>query len=181
MNCTEVVRSLNQPPKTSVPSHWKICIEHANDSPAINAPPGRRTPKVTATASHTSPASGVAVVFETWKLTMPSREPPKPAMPAESANTRIFARVGEMPDVRAATSVLRTASIARPVADRWSAYSASVMSPNVASRSSTCCWGWEKSRWSCLPGTNQSATVLRPGMSSDAGGMLHPRVPWLTE
>ena len=43
---------------------------------------------------------------------MPSREPPKPAMPAESANTRIFARVGEMPDVRAATSVLRTASIA---------------------------------------------------------------------
>ncbi len=44
--------------------------------------------------------------------------PPKPAMPADSANSATWAFAGEMPDACAATDELRTASIARPDADR---------------------------------------------------------------
>jgi hypothetical protein len=78
-------------------------------------------PNATASASHTSPTSGGAVELSTWKLKSPRRTPPRPAMPALSAKTMILVRSTRTPDAAAATSELRTASIARPEAERQSA------------------------------------------------------------
>ena len=49
---------------------------------------------------------------------MPSSTPPKPAIAADRAKIMIFVRLARMPDASAATSELRTASIARPDAER---------------------------------------------------------------
>ena len=53
-------------------------------------------------------------------------------MPAETANTAILARSGDRPDVRAATSELRAANIARPDADRWRLTTTRVSRPNTS-------------------------------------------------
>ena len=86
--------------------------------PASRAPPGRRMPNVTVTASQMSPMNAGVDELLTGLLTTASRAPPKPAIAAENANNEILALPGVIPDVRAATSELRTASMARPVADR---------------------------------------------------------------
>ena len=49
---------------------------------------------------------------------MPSSAPPKPAIAADKAKIKIFDRLTATPDASAATSVLRTASMARPDAER---------------------------------------------------------------
>ena len=93
--------------------------EHREARPASSAPPGRRMPNVTVTASQMSPMNGgCRRVVDRDCSRLPSSAPPKPAMAAENANSEIFALPGVMPDVRAATSELRTASMARPVAER---------------------------------------------------------------
>ena len=81
--------------------------------------------------------SGGAVVLLTVRFTMPSSAPPNPAIPADNAKIVIFARAGEIPDVRAATSELRTASMARPLAERWRNDSTSVSRPKITSSPST--------------------------------------------
>ena len=95
----ELRRSDAAPPgRMSLPIQWKTAGAHANASPASNAPPGRRIPKVTASASQNKPASGVAVVLVTVpKLSSARNTPPKPAIPADSANSLTLVR----PDVDA--------------------------------------------------------------------------------
>jgi hypothetical protein len=44
--------------------------------------------------------------------------PPTPATNAETANSASFVRTGEIPDVAAAASAVRTATIDRPDAER---------------------------------------------------------------
>ena len=56
------------------------------------------------------------------EVEQPRNTPPKPAIPADRANSRTFVRFDVMPDACAATSELRTASVARPDADRSSAW-----------------------------------------------------------
>ena len=79
----------------------------SSSGPASSAPPGRRTPKVTATASHTRPTCGTALDAEIEPFTTPNIAPPKPAIAADRAKIANFAFAGLMPDVRAATSLLR--------------------------------------------------------------------------
>ena len=123
----------------SLPIQWKTAGAQANASPASNAPPGRRIPNVTASASQNKPASGVAVVLEIApKLSSARNTPPKPAIPAESANSRTFVRPTSIPDDCAATSELRTASVARPDADRSRAWIIAVMMPKRQSSSTIC-------------------------------------------
>ena len=71
---------------------------------------------------------------------MPSSTPPKPAIAADRAKIRIFVRLARMPDASAATSELRTARMARPDADRWSAWITSVSRPKTARNSRICSW-----------------------------------------
>ena len=150
----------------------KISGVAVNASPASNAPPGRRTPNTTATASQTSAGSGNAFVRSALppKPTSDSITPPRPAIPADTAKIATFARVGDIPDVRAATSELRTANIERPVADRWRLWIMSVTRPN--STSSRMIWsaGWEKSRCPVSPGTRCPLIQLSPGRSMDGDG-----------
>ena len=59
-----------------------------------------------------------AVRLLTGLLTTASSAPPRPAIPADTANSETFDQPAPIPDVRAATSELRTASTARPDDDR---------------------------------------------------------------
>ncbi len=178
-NVAAVVRSPKAPVKKSWPIQVKITAVPVYDNPARSAPPGRRTPNTTATASHTSPVSGSAFVLVADALTMPSMTPPRPAMPADTAKIATLVRAGDNPEVRAATSLLRTANIVRPDADRKRQWITRVTSPKTASRSTTCSDGWEKSKCPCAPGTSCWFSQFRPGMSSDGAGMVQPKDPWL--
>ena len=97
---------------------WSRSVKHANARPARSAPPGRRIPNVTVTASQINPTNAGAVRLLTGLLTTASNAPPRPAIPADTANNETFDQPAPIPDVRAATSELRTASTARPDDDR---------------------------------------------------------------
>ena len=73
---------------------------------------------MTVTASQINPTNAGALQLLTGLLTTASSAPPKPAMPADTANSETFASPAAIPAVPAATSELRMASIARPEADR---------------------------------------------------------------
>ena len=89
----------------------------ATASPASRAPPGRRTPKTTTKASQVRPSSGGAVELEAANENRLSMTPPIPAIPAARAKTRIRFRLARMPAAIAAVGELRTARVARPVAE----------------------------------------------------------------
>ena len=92
----------------------------AKASPASSAPPGRRMPNVTASASQNSPTSGGAVLLLAVKPKMLERSRRRTRRsPAASAKIMILMRLVAMPDASAATSELRTARMARPDAERW--------------------------------------------------------------
>src|SRR5437868_3063115 len=96
-----------------------ISGENCATSPAMTTPPGRRTPNVTATATQKRPTSGLNTA---GLLVLPPivaySAPPNPAMNADTANNPSFVLTGDTPDVAAAVSAVRTATIARPDADR---------------------------------------------------------------
>ena len=118
----DVISALTSPPvDRSLEIQWNTAVPAANANPASSAPPGRRIPKVTASASQNNPTSGGAVEFVTANENKPSSTPPIPAIPAERAKTVTLARFTAIPDASAATSELRIARIARPVAERISA------------------------------------------------------------
>ena len=97
----------------------------------------------------------------------------------------IFERLTRMPDASAATSELRTASVARPDAERCSAWMTSVSSPNTTRNSRICSCSIVKSifgRCATLPVHSslcrrKSFTQLRPGMSSDGERIVQPLWP----
>ena len=61
--------------------------------------------------------------------------PPIPAIPAPMAKTRIRLRLARMPDAIAAVGELRTARVARPVAEWVNSQMIPVMSPKTAMNS----------------------------------------------
>src|SRR4029077_9881800 len=103
----EPVRSLNQlGMKLHPETQLKTGVVAITARPPRSAPPGRRIPKVTTTASQRSPVMGVAVVLVSEPLVMPSITPPNPAIAPAIANSAISLLAGEMPEVRAATDEL---------------------------------------------------------------------------
>ncbi len=139
-------------------------------------------PNVTASASQISPGSTGAVVSVNANEYMPSSAPPMPAIPADKANIITFDRLTLMPDASAATSELRTASVARPEAERITAWMTSVSRPNTTRNSRICSCSIVKSifgRCATSPVhsslcTRRSLTQLRPGMSSDGERIDQP-------
>ena len=142
----DVMRSCSPPVRKSLPIQLNTsCEPPPNANPARSAPPGRRIPNVTATAIHTRPITGGALRFEMVPSFMARSAPPRPAMPAERAKIRIWGRAGRIPVARAATSLLRTASISRPVGERMSAWIISVPSPKMIRKSTKRCSEFPKS------------------------------------
>src|SRR3954454_857338 len=164
---------------------WKTAVPPANAKPARSAPPGRRMPKVTASASQMSPGSTDAVVSVNANEYIPSSAPPMPAIAADRANINTFDRLTLMPDAWAATSVLRTASAARPEADRITAWTTRVSTPNTTRKSRICSCNIVKStleRCATSPVhsslcTSKSFTQFTPGTSSDGARIDHPLWP----
>ena len=76
-----------------------------------------------------------------------------------------------MPEASAATSELRTASTARPDAERCRLWMTSVITPNTSSASIASSRGWVKSNG---PNGNSDSNVSRL-----SGGTGHPREPFL--
>src|SRR5260370_30493747 len=113
--------------------------------PPRSAPPGRRIPNVTTTTSQSRPVIGVAVELVNVPLVIPSITPPNPDVAPAMAKRAISLRAGAIPDVRAATSELRTARAARPELECWRLRIASVSTPNTKSSISTAVRGWPKS------------------------------------
>ena len=111
----DVMRSCSPPVRKSLPIQLNTsCEPPPNASPASSAPPGRRIPNVTATAIHTRPMTGGALRFEMVPSFMARSAPPRPAIPADEGEDQDLGRAGRIPVARAATSLLRTASISRP-------------------------------------------------------------------
>ncbi len=165
----EPVRSLNQPGMKLHPLiQLNIGVVAVTARPPSSAPPGRRMPKVTTTASQSSPVIGVAEVFVNEPFVTPSITPPNPAIAAENAKSVISLRAGATPEVRAATSELRTASAARPDADRCRLWIISVIRPKTTSSPMICVRGCEKSN------------VVMPGTCNDGNRNVHPSCPLLT-
>jgi hypothetical protein len=101
----------------------------ADAMPAQITAAGRRMPKSTTVASQSSPVVAVTVRL----LMLPWYDayitPPTPAMAADTANTPIFTRNTETPDVFAATSEERVAAIARPQEDCLRLWMISAVTP----------------------------------------------------
>ncbi len=114
--------------------------------PASSAPPGRRTPKVTTTVIQISPVIGGTLSRLIANDVRPYMAPPKPAMPADSANNATWARAGEMPEVSAATDDERTANMARPDGDRCRLWMSKVITPKTMSSPHTRVDDLEKSK-----------------------------------
>ncbi len=86
----------------------------------------------------------------------------------------IFVRLARTPDASAATSELRTASIARPDAERCNAWMARVRSPKSTRNTRIWSWSWLRSSLGWSPSIRRSWIQLRPGMSSVGARIVHP-------
>jgi hypothetical protein len=86
-------------------------------SPPSTAPPIRRTPCSTTTASQTNPAWAGRSVAVIEPLEIAYSTPPSPAIAEASTKSRILVRGADSPEVTAAAGADRTARIARPDAD----------------------------------------------------------------
>src|SRR5438874_11179404 len=173
--------SLTDPPGITLPIQWNTAVPHVNASPAMRAPPGRRMPNVTARANQNRPTAGGAVELLTWKLNSPSSTPPSPAIPAENANIRIFVRLTRMPDASAATSLERTARIARPDADRWNAWIAAVSTPKTMRNRSICSESKLVSIFDWCPTVTRLLSWLTPGIDRVGWRIVDPASPWRSE
>ena len=146
----------------------------ATASPASTAPAGRRTPNVTVTASHTTPMNAGALTLVIGLETSATRAPPRPAMAAATVNTATLVRSTEIPDVRAATSELRTASIARPDAERCRFVTIHATNPMTAA-STTSSW-----RSSLRSPTRSSVNTPRSrSYGPTTGRATDQPAPWL--
>src|SRR5262249_34292138 len=123
----------------------QITGEAVYASPASSAPPGRRIPNVTATASQIRPRNGGMLVAVIENAVSPYIAPPNPAMPADSANSATCALAGDTPEVRAATCELRAAYMARPDGDFCRLWISKVTTPKTMSSMHTICDDFEKS------------------------------------
>ena len=142
----EPVRSLNQLGMKLHPEiQLKTGVVAITARPPRSAPPGRRIPKVTTTASQRSPVMGVAVLLVKEPFVIPSITPPKPAIAPATANSAISLRAGAIPDVRAATDELRTASAARPELDCCRLWIPRVITPKMTRSTITSVRGCERS------------------------------------
>ena len=95
-------------------------------------------PKSTAIASQNRPTSGGAVLLLKLKLKMPSMAPPTPAIAPDTAKIMTLFQPTRTADASAATSELRTASVARPDGERISACTMRVRMPNTARNRRIC-------------------------------------------
>ena len=93
---------------------WMMTGVMTEAMPANAAAAGRRMPKSTTVASHSSPLTYGVDALETvvWKEAY--MMPPTPAMAAETAKSPSFTRTADTPEVAAATSEERTAAMLRP-------------------------------------------------------------------
>ena len=129
---------------------------------------------------------GRAVVSVNWNENMPSIAPPIPAMAAERAKIMTFDRFTAMPDASAATSELRTASVARPDDERISAWTTRVSSPNTDEEQQDLLLQQGevhlRAAWATSPvhsslWTRRSLIQFRPGMSSVGARIDQPLSP----
>src|ERR1700720_380284 len=95
-----------------------ICELVAETTPAKAAAAGRRIPNRTTVANHTSPTSAGVLRPVTFLATEASSTPPNPASAAASPKILSFVATGDAPEVAAASSAVRTATMARPDEDR---------------------------------------------------------------
>src|SRR2546421_7229843 len=115
----DVTRALTVPPgRMSEARQWKTAVLAANASPASSAPPGRRIPNSTASASQKSPMTGGAVLLLAVQPNRLRNTPPNPALPAPNGKTIILVPLGPTPPAPAPTSHLRTPGPPPPPAQR---------------------------------------------------------------
>ncbi len=153
-----------------------IAEKPAKASPAMSAPPGLRIPNVTAIANQNRPTSGGAVLAETWVEKIPRHTPPRPATAAAKAKIRTRMRSTRIPADLAATSELRTASIARPDAERWRPWIDRVTIPKITRNSRICTGSLLESIRCCLPTTSRSTSWLSTGRSTVGWRITHPEL-----
>src|SRR5580692_1411334 len=112
---------------------WRITGVMAAEIPAHAAAAGRRMPKRTTVASHSSPlAAGVVeLLMLVWNEAY--MIPPTPAMAADRAKRASLTRNGDTPDVDAAISEDRTAAMLRPHGDRLRLFISSITSRTTIS------------------------------------------------
>ena len=98
------------------------------------------------------------MLFVKEPFVIPSITPPKPAIAPATANSAISLRAGAIPDVRAATDELRTASAARPELDCCRLWMPRVITPKMTRSTITSVRGCERSN------------VVMPNRSSRGSG-----------